>query len=439
LSEEQAGRDRELSGRAEDHAELAGGFARLAGLPQGDPGRRELRDRLVTACLPLAYDVASRYRDRGRAEEELRRVAVAALADAVDRYRPDRGDDFLAFAVPVVMGEVRRYCRDAGRAPRAARPLAELLGPATAELAQRLNRAPTARELAEHLHVGVEDVYEGVVAASAHQAPPPPEPADAAPRTTAVERVDGRESIGGLLDGLDERDREIVLLRFDGGLSQSRIAERLGLSQLEVSDRLSHALARLREHPGEPDGGAEAVTRRRLRAGSAISDKVGPVEHPAAQRSSGGESTQLQEATVAETGRQPAQPDRIDEVPTPATMQLTGAEFGVAAESIEPAFTVLRVSGEVDMVAAPELTEHVQQHFRAGSADRTLVFDLTDVTFLASAGLAVLAEAANLAAERGTTIRVVAPSRSVTRPLEVAGLDRVLPTYADLASAIEDR
>ena len=136
---------------------------------------------------------------------------------------------------------------------------------------------------------------------------------------------------------------------------------------------------------------------------------------------------------MAEAGRQPYESDQID-APTSAGNASSGAIDVRVVESSEHQ-VVLRVSGEIDMLTAPVLSEHVQEQFarpEPGGTPRTLVFDLTRVSFLGSAGLAVLAHAQTTAADRGDAVQVVANARAVLRPLEVTGLDKVLDVRPDL-------
>lgn len=135
---------------------------------------------------------------------------------------------------------------------------------------------------------------------------------------------------------------------------------------------------------------------------------------------------------MAEAGRQPHESDHPE---TGEPMSIESAPAGAidvrVAESGEHV-VVLRVSGEIDMLTAPVLTEHVQEQFARVPAPRTLVFDLTRVSFLGSAGLAVLAHAQTTASDRGDAVQVVANARAVLRPLEVTGLDKVLDVRPDL-------
>lgn len=245
----------------DDYAGLAPLFDELVGLTPDAPRWQAVRDELVSGYLPVAYNIAARFRGRGQAQEDLRQVATVGLIKAVDRFQPALGTDFLAYAIPTIMGEVRRYFRDESWSVRVPRRLKELhvkLGAATAELVQELGRAPSARELADHLGLNVEEVYEGLEAASAYQAVSLSEPATAAAEELtlanalgtvddAFEQIEDRESIQPLLNALPERERKMVVLRFFGNLSQSQIAEQVGISQMQVSRVLARTLRQLRD------------------------------------------------------------------------------------------------------------------------------------------------------------------------------------------------
>lgn len=131
---------------------------------------------------------------------------------------------------------------------------------------------------------------------------------------------------------------------------------------------------------------------------------------------------------MAEAGGQPHEPDRTGPAATEPTAGAIDVRVAVATEHV----VVLQVAGEIDMLTAPVLTEHVQEQFARVPAPRTLVFDLTRVSFLGSAGLAVLAHAQTTASDRGDAVQVVANGRAVLRPLEVTGLDKVLDVRPDL-------
>ncbi len=215
---------------------------------------QQLRDRLVTEHLPMARHIADRFAERGESVEDLRQVAAVGLINAVDRFDPSRGIDFLAFAVPTITGEVRRYLRDQGWAVRVPRRLKELctaIDGARVELARRTGRTPKPSEVARHLGVPLDQVYEGLHAASAHHLLSLDDGlADSeglAFDDPALEVVELQHALDPMLRGLPKRERRIVVLRFYRNMTQSQIADSVGISQMHVSRLLSRSLARLRD------------------------------------------------------------------------------------------------------------------------------------------------------------------------------------------------
>lgn len=239
---------------------LAPLFIELAGLGPGHPQRARLRERLVSEHLPLARNIARRFSHRGEPQDDLEQVATVGLIHAVDRFEPGRGSDFLSFAIPTITGEVRRHFRDhawAMRVPRRLKDLHVALGSAMSELSQRHSRAPTASELAEHLNLPREQVLEGLEAAGAYRSSSLDSLLDAQGTGVALEdivgvadaeldRVEFRTTLAPLLERLPERERTILKLRFFAGMTQSQIAQQVGLSQMHVSRLLSRTLAWLR-------------------------------------------------------------------------------------------------------------------------------------------------------------------------------------------------
>jgi RNA polymerase sigma-B factor len=143
-----------------------------AGLPEGDRRREALRDRLVEGYLPLARHIARRFAQRGEPQEDLEQVATVGLIHAVDRFSPERGSDFLSYAVPTITGEVRRHFRDQAwsmRVPRRLKDLNVTLSAAMSQMSQTLGRAPNAPELAEHLGISKEEVLEALEASNAYR------------------------------------------------------------------------------------------------------------------------------------------------------------------------------------------------------------------------------------------------------------------------------
>ncbi len=247
---------REHSGGYEDLAPL---FNTLAELAPDDPKRAVVREEIITRCLPLAEHIARRFVGRGEARDDLVQVARLGLLNAIDRFDTSRGTEFVAFAVPTIMGEVRRHFRDSSWAVRVPRRLKELhlsISQASGKLAQRLGRAPTPSELATELGLAAEDVWDGLLAGNAYQSVS----MDAAyddegtlPLAETVgsddaelENVEYHESLQPLLAGLPERERRVLILRFFGNMTQTQIAERVGISQMHVSRLLARTLEFLR-------------------------------------------------------------------------------------------------------------------------------------------------------------------------------------------------
>ncbi|CAL9385333.1 SigB/SigF/SigG family RNA polymerase sigma factor [Saccharothrix sp. NPDC042600] len=231
-------------------------FAELAATQRDGSRYAQLRDRLVTEHLPLARHIADRFAERGESVEDLRQVAALGLIHAVDRFDASRGIDFLAFAVPTITGEVRRYLRDQGWAVRVPRRLKELctsIDTARVELARRTGRSPKPTEVARHLGISVDEVYEGLHATSAHHLLSldalDDEELDAdrlGSDDPALEVVELQHALDPMLRGLPRRERRIVVLRFFRNMTQSQIADSVGVSQMHVSRLLSRSLARLR-------------------------------------------------------------------------------------------------------------------------------------------------------------------------------------------------
>jgi len=236
-------------------------LAELAAMAPDDPGRAALRGQVVESHLPLVRHLARRYADRGEPLDDLVQVGTIGLLKAVDRYDPDRGTPFGAFAVPTVLGEIRRHFRDRGwavRVPRRLQELSRVLADSRAELTQELGRAPTVAELAERAGVDEDAVLEGMESAGAYTTVPlEPTEADAgagpwlATDDDGLRGVEDREALRPLLARLPARERRIIALRFVRGMSQSQIAEEVGISQMHVSRLLTRTLAALRAELGE--------------------------------------------------------------------------------------------------------------------------------------------------------------------------------------------
>lgn len=235
---------------------------RLADLPEDHPDRQRVRDRVVRLCLPLAEHLAARFRNRGEPDHDLRQVAAIGLIKAVDGFDPGRGIEFSGYAIPTITGELKRHFRDKGWALRVPRRLQELkldIAKAVGELTQTLQRSPTVADIARHLGRREEDVLEGLDAARAYSAVSlaAPVSGDHSSDTTvadllgeddtAMQRVDDRAALRPLIASLPEREQRIIAMRFFDNLTQSQIAEKIGISQMHVSRLLAKSLSQLRE------------------------------------------------------------------------------------------------------------------------------------------------------------------------------------------------
>lgn len=225
-----------------------------------DPKRPALREQLVRGFLPMAHAIARRFAHRGEPLDDLVQVATVGLINAIDRYRPERGADFFSFAIPTISGEVRRHFRDQGwslRVPRRLKDLHVSINTAVSELSQRLGRAPRPSEIAEHLDVPVSEVLEGLEAAEVYRSSSLDEMLSSEQGSATLgdlvgaadaelDRVDYREVLRSALAELPSRERTILLLRFFGNMTQTQIAEKIGISQMHVSRLLAQTLDRLR-------------------------------------------------------------------------------------------------------------------------------------------------------------------------------------------------
>ena len=225
----------------------------------------ELRERIILAYLGLADRLARRYRDsRGTTPEDLTQTARAGLIGAIDRYDPDRGTPFVAYAVACVVGEVKRHLRDTSWRLHVPRPLKEQalrLARAADELHQRLGRSPTTLELAEQLQLAEEEVLEALTALTSRWEVSLDQPVseetdlrlgDLLPAPGAGEEPEDLLALPGLVARLPEPEREVIVLRFFQELDQYEIAARVGFSQMHVSRLQRRALARMRAQLVEP-------------------------------------------------------------------------------------------------------------------------------------------------------------------------------------------
>jgi RNA polymerase sigma-B factor len=225
-------------------------------------GDAATREALVERFLPLAYKLAARYRRGGEPLDDLRQVAAFGLLKAIDRYDPDHGTAFSSFAVPTILGGLRRHFRDTGWAihvPRDLQELAMRLERTIDELETTLARAPTVAEIAEHLNTTPEQVLEARAAATARH--------PASLQSPILDGDESRATLGDVIGApdvaldaaevavtaqrlqrdLSERAREVLRLRFGEDLTQREIGARLGISQMHVSRLIRQALEQMRD------------------------------------------------------------------------------------------------------------------------------------------------------------------------------------------------
>jgi RNA polymerase sigma-B factor len=222
----------------------------------------EAREELVLRFMPLARQLAGRYRGAGEPQEDLVQVACVGLLKAVDRYEPERGSSFTRYAVPTVLGELKRHFRDKGwsvHVPRATQELVLKVSDAVGALPPKLGRSPTPRDVAVAIGEPVEHVLEAMEAATAYDARSLDTPRSAgededaawtlgdtvASEEPGYERVELSETIRGTVRALPDRERLILKLRFEQDLTQAEIADRVGVSQMHVSRLLRRSLDRL--------------------------------------------------------------------------------------------------------------------------------------------------------------------------------------------------
>lgn len=222
-------------------------------------GDRDARDRALVELMPLVRSLAMRYAGRGESLEDLVQVGSIGLIKAVDRFDVDRGVEFSSYAVPTIVGEIRRHFRDKAWAMHVPRRLKELgvrLSRVLDELSTELGRSPTIAELAEATGADEEDVIDALDSAHAYSTRSLHASLDEAGDETLADRLGSEDTgfaevedealVAAGLEALDERERRIVELRFYEEMTQSQIAAEIGISQMHVSRLLRHSLALMR-------------------------------------------------------------------------------------------------------------------------------------------------------------------------------------------------
>ncbi|TWD81456.1 RNA polymerase sigma-B factor [Kribbella amoyensis] len=226
---------------------------------QPDPHHQQLLDEVVILNAPIARSIASRYRSKGVDADDLEQVAYLGLVKAANGYRLDASTAFLAYAVPTIRGELKRYFRDCAwtvRPPRRVQEMQGSIAAAEPELTQKLGHLPTDSETAEALGTDAGEIAEASSVRACFSALSLDAPGTAETGSTLLDTVADAESgyelvenvhtLAPAVDGLGDRDRRILELRFCNGYTQEEIGNELGVSQMQVSRLLRGILDRLR-------------------------------------------------------------------------------------------------------------------------------------------------------------------------------------------------
>lgn len=234
-------------------------FVRLAELPKDGSDAARVRERIIRAWLPYAHRLARRFDGRGEHLDDLRQVAALALVKAVDGFDVDRRARFYEYAIPTILGELKRHFRDRGWTMRVRRRTQELrlrIRDTLNDLSQQLRRSPTPRDIADELGVSVHEVNAALNASNAYRPlsldAPIPGSADITDKACvgaadrALAEFERRELVRPLLESLPPREQRIVVMRFYGEMTQCEIAEQVGLSQMHVSRLLASSCNRMR-------------------------------------------------------------------------------------------------------------------------------------------------------------------------------------------------
>ncbi len=224
-------------------------------------GDRRAREELATRFMPLARSLALRYQRSGEPFDDLLQVASLGLIKAIDRFDSDREIAFSSYAVPTILGEIKRYFRDrtwAVRVPRGLQELSLRVDRAVGELSEELHRQPSVKEIAALIGAAEEDVLEALQAGGAYRAvsfdaPNGGSGEDAATIADSVgidedgfDRAEERAVLDVLMDAVSEREREVLRMRFQQDMTQSEIGAIVGVSQMQISRIIRQALQRLR-------------------------------------------------------------------------------------------------------------------------------------------------------------------------------------------------
>lgn len=231
----------------------------------GDP---EVRDQLIVSHLNLVRFLASKFKNRGEPLDDLIQVGTIGLIKAIDRFDPSRGLEFTTYATPTILGEIKRHFRDKGwsvRVPRRLQELSAKVNQANDELTNELSRSPSVEEIAKRVGASVDDVLEAMESSSAYSSVPleggGSSDDDDAPSVidhyaTEDENLaasDDRIVLEDAIRDFSPREKDVIRMRFFEGMTQVEIAERLGISQVQVSRLLRRTLRRVQDKI-DPEG-----------------------------------------------------------------------------------------------------------------------------------------------------------------------------------------
>lgn len=233
-----------------------------------EEGDMDAREKLVMSHLNLVRFIANKFKNRGEPIDDLIQVGYLGLLKAIDRFDPSRGLEFTTFATPTIMGEIKRHFRDKGwsvRVPRRLQELSAKVNQATDTLTSQLQRSPTIAEIADYLDATVDEVLEAMESSSAYSSVSleAPSGADDDDTPSVIDRyatedsdlafTDDRIIIEEALASFSPRERDVIEMRFLKGMTQIEIAEKLGISQVQVSRLLRRTLKKVQDKI-DPEG-----------------------------------------------------------------------------------------------------------------------------------------------------------------------------------------
>lgn len=233
-----------------------------------EEGDMDAREKLVMSHLNLVRFIANKFKNRGEPIDDLIQVGYLGLLKAIDRFDPSRGLEFTTFATPTIMGEIKRHFRDKGwsvRVPRRLQELSAKVNQATDTLTSQLQRSPTIAEIADYLDATVDEVLEAMESSSAYSSVSleAPSGADDDDTPSVIDRyatedsdlafTDDRIIIEEALESFSPRERDVIEMRFLKGMTQIEIADKLGISQVQVSRLLRRTLKKIQDKI-DPEG-----------------------------------------------------------------------------------------------------------------------------------------------------------------------------------------